>query len=74
LRLKGIVRIAGVEEPLVLQAVHHVLHNLVRLPPRAEAAWAGIGSEIVVIQRGLPETGLRASFAAALRSDDPGKG
>jgi G3E family GTPase len=65
LRLKGIVRIAGMEEPLVVQAVHHVLHGLVRLPPRAEAAWAGTGSEIVVIQRGLPEAGLRASFAAA---------
>ena len=70
LRLKGIVRIAGVEQPLVLQAVHHVLHGLIRLPPRAEAAWAGTGSEIVVIQRGLPEAGLRASFAAAAGSCD----
>jgi G3E family GTPase len=68
LRMKGIVRVAGTGTPLVLQAVHHVLHGLVRLPPRAEAAWAGTGSEIVVIQRGLPESGLRASFAAALRS------
>jgi G3E family GTPase len=68
LRLKGVVRVAGIEGPLVLQAVHHVLHSLVRLPPRAEAAWAGTGSEIVVIQRGLPEAGLRASFAAALRT------
>jgi G3E family GTPase len=68
LRLKGIVRIAGVAEPLVVQAVHHVLHSLVRLPPHAAAAWAGTGSEIVLIQRGLPEAGLRASFAAALQS------
>ncbi|MGA3000986.1 MAG: GTP-binding protein [Acetobacteraceae bacterium] len=74
LRLKGIARVEGVEQPLVLQAVHHVLHGLVRLPPRAEAAWAGTGSEIVVIQRGLSESGLRASFAAALRSGDTGKG
>ena len=59
-------RIAGVAQPLVLQAVHHVLHRLVRLPPAAVAAWGGIGSEIVVIQRGLPESGLRASFEAAL--------
>ena len=73
LRLKGIVRIAGVQEPLVLQAVHHVLHSLVKLPPRAEAAWAGTGSEIVVIQRGLPEAGLRASFVAALRSGGSGE-
>jgi G3E family GTPase len=69
LRLKGIVRVAGVEQPLVLQAVHHVLHGLMGLPPRAEAAWPGTGSEIVVIQRGLPEAGLRASFAAALGTD-----
>jgi G3E family GTPase len=68
LRVKGIVRIAGIEQPLVLQAVHHVLHELVGLSLRAEAAWAGTGSEIVVIQRGLPEPGLRASFAAALHS------
>jgi G3E family GTPase len=74
LRLKGIVRIAGVDEPRVLQAVHHVLHGLVRLPPRAMAAWAGTGSEIVVIRRGLPEAGLRASFAAALRSGDTDNG
>ena len=66
LRLKGIVRIAGVARPVVVQAVHHVLHRLVTLRREAEAAWGGTGSEIVVIQRGLPEAGLRASFAAAL--------
>ena len=66
LRLKGIVRIDGVARPVVVQAVHHVLHRLVTLRPEAEAAWNGTGSEIVVIQRGLPEAGLRASFAAAL--------
>jgi G3E family GTPase len=66
LRVKGIVRIAGIEQPLVLHAVHHVLHPLTPLTPRAEAAWSTTGSEIVVIQRGLPEAGLRASFAAAL--------
>jgi G3E family GTPase len=74
LRLKGIVRIAGIEQPLVLHAVHHVLHRLIRLTPRAEASWAATGSEIVVIQRGLPEAGLRASFAAAMRSDGAGTG
>ena len=68
LRLKGIVRIVGVEQPVVLQAVHHVLHRLVTLSPRAEVEWAGTGGEIVVIQRGLPEAGLRASFEAALPS------
>jgi G3E family GTPase len=68
LRLKGIVRVAGVARPVVLQAVHHVLHRPVQLPSRAEAARGGTGSEIVVIQRGLPEAGLRASFAAALNA------
>jgi G3E family GTPase len=68
LRLKGIVRIAGQPRPLVLQAVHHVLHRPASLSPRAEQAWGGGGGEIVIIQRGLPEAGLRASFAAALRS------
>ena len=66
LRLKGIVRVTGIEQPVVVQAVHHVLHHLVGLPPRAEAAWDGPGGEIVVIHRGLPEAGLRASLEAAL--------
>jgi len=68
LRLKGIVRIAGVDEPLVLQAVHHVLHRVTALSSEAEQAWGCSGSEIVVIQRGLPEAGLRASFAVAVTS------
>ncbi len=70
LRLKGILRIAGLPRPVVLQAVHHVLHRPVFLSPEAERVWAeangGPGGEIVVIQRGLPEAGLRASFAAAI--------
>jgi G3E family GTPase len=66
LRLKGVVRIAGVARPVVLQAVHHVLHGLASLSPPAERAWGGTGGEIVVIQRGLPEAGLRESFTAAL--------
>ena len=41
LRLKGIVRVAGMAQPVVLQAVHHVLHRLVPLAPPAEAAWGG---------------------------------
>jgi G3E family GTPase len=68
LRLKGIVRVEGNEKPVVLQAVHHVLHGLATLSPQAQAAWGGTGGEIVVIQHGLPEAGLRASFEAALAS------
>jgi G3E family GTPase len=65
LRLKGIARIVGITQPVVIQAVHHVPHPLVTLSPRAAAAWGGSGGEIVVIHRGLPEAGLRASFATA---------
>jgi G3E family GTPase len=68
LRLKGIVRIAGDGAPVVLQAVHHVPHRLVRLSPEAEQAWGGTGAEIVVIHRALPDAGLRASFEAALNA------
>jgi G3E family GTPase len=68
LRLKGIVRVVGIGQPVILQGVHHVLHRLTALPLQAEAAWGGTGSEIVVIHRGLPEAGLLASFEAALRA------
>ncbi len=66
LRLKGIVRLAGVAQPVVLQAVHHVPHRLALLSAQGEEAWGGSGGEIVVIHRGLPEAGLRASFEATL--------
>jgi G3E family GTPase len=66
LRLKGIVRVVGIERPLVLQAVHHVLHKVVALSDQAAAAWGGTGCELVLIYRDLPEAGLRASFDAAL--------
>jgi G3E family GTPase len=65
LRLKGIARITGIAHPVVIQAVHHVLHKPVVLSAEAERVWAGSGGEIVVIHRGLPEAGLRASFEAA---------
>ena len=68
LRLKGIVRLTGETRPVVLQSVHHVLHPLTTLSPRAEQAWGGSGAEVVIIHRRLPNAGLRASFAAALRS------
>lgn len=68
LRLKGIVRLQREPRPLVVQAVHHVLHPPIWLPQSAAAAWSG-ESEIVIIQRGLPEAGLRASFAAGMTAD-----
>ena len=63
LRLKGLVRVAGVDRLVVLQGVHHVLHPPVFLDQRA--ADAG-GTRIVLITRGLSAAGLRASFAAAI--------
>ncbi len=60
LRVKGIVRLTGVERPVVIQAVHHVPHPPVPLD-RDDAG----GTRIVVIARGLSAAGLRASFAAA---------
>ncbi len=60
LRLKGVVQVAGEARPRVLQAVHHVRHPPVWLE-RARTE-----SHIVVIHRGLPEAGLRASLAAAM--------
>jgi G3E family GTPase len=65
LRLKGIVHIEDEERPVVLQGVHHVLHPPVFLGRHAEAIG---GTRIVLITRGLPGAGLRASFAAAMAS------
>jgi G3E family GTPase len=62
LRLKGLVRVAGHDRPIVLQGVHHVLHPPVFL----ERPNASGGSQIVLITRGLSGSGLRASFAAAM--------
>ncbi|HUN42330.1 MAG TPA: GTP-binding protein [Acetobacteraceae bacterium] len=65
LRLKGLVRLVGVERLVVLQGVHHVLHPSVFLPRQAEDAG---GTRIVLITRGLSAKGLRASFAAAIEA------
>ena len=61
LRLKGLVRVAGVDRPVVLQGVHHVLH-----PPVFYERPLDGGTRIVLITRGLSAAGLRASFAAAI--------
>ncbi len=62
LRLKGLVRVADHDRPIVLQGVHHVLHPPVFL----ERSVASGESQIVLITRGLSASGLRASFAAAM--------
>ncbi len=63
LRLKGIVHLAGEEQPIVLQGVHHVLHPPVFLERDAEAIG---GTRIVLITNGLSAAGLRASFQDAM--------
>lgn len=64
LRLKGIVWLEGETRPVVLQAVHHVVHPPMYLDRPVQPQGA---SRIVLITRGLSATGLRASFATALR-------
>ena len=61
LRLKGLVHVEGQAGPLVLQGVHHVLHQVTRLP-----AWPdGIArTQLVLITQGLSPRGLQASFQA----------
>ena len=62
MRLKGLVDLEGEARPVVLQAVHHVVHARDHLP-----AWPGPRrTDLVVIHDGLPEAGLRQSFADAL--------
>lgn len=63
LRLKGVVWLEGEMQPIVLQGVHHVLHPPTHLarPTQPNA------SRIVLITKGLSPSGLRASFAAAMR-------
>ena len=63
LRIKGVLRLRAVGRPLVMQAVHHVVHPLQFLP---EAAQIGEGSFLVVIGKNVPEAGLRESFAVAV--------
>jgi G3E family GTPase len=67
LRLKGIVRLQGEEQPIVLQGVHHVLHPPVPLTGRSQPN----ATRIVLITRGLSAAGLRASFAAAFFTHAP---
>jgi G3E family GTPase len=65
LRLKGLVRVAGYDRPVVLQGVHHVLHPPVFLERPLPAATP---TRLVLITRGLSAAGLRASFATAMRA------
>jgi G3E family GTPase len=62
LRLKGLVNVASRPEPVVVQAVHHLLH-----PPTRLARWPDDDrrTRIVVITQGIPGAALQASLEAA---------
>jgi len=57
LRVKGIVHVAGEEDPVAIHGVHHVFHPPMRLPNRAGSDRA---SRIVFITRGLAREALEA--------------
>jgi G3E family GTPase len=61
LRLKGLVDIGAAGGPLLIQAVHHVLH-----PPVQLAGWpdADHTTRMVLILRGAASAPIRASWAA----------
>lgn len=67
LRIKGVLRLEGCPAPVVLQAVHHVVHPLQFLSDAASKALGEDESFLVVIGHGLSAAGLRASFRAAMR-------
>jgi len=66
LRLKGLVNVSGCPEPVVVQAVHHLLH-----PPARLARWpdADRRTRLVVIAQGLSAAGLQASLEAAAQRE-----
>ena len=61
LRLKGLVNVASMSQPVVVQAVHHLLH-----PPTMLARWPDSDhrTRIVVIAEGIPAGALQASLEA----------
>jgi G3E family GTPase len=62
LRIKGVVNVAGLPGPVVVQGVQHLLHPLERLP-RWPSGTADTRTRIVFITNGIPETAIAASFA-----------
>eukprot|EP01037_Dinobryon_pediforme_P005442 gene5443-5497_t len=66
LRIKGVLQLEGVAAPVVVQAVHHVAHPLRALSGAGREALGEDESFLVVIGRGLPVAGLRASFRVAV--------
>jgi G3E family GTPase len=63
LRMKGMLNIAGVAGPIVVQGVHHVLHTPVELDRWPDADRR---SRLVLITEGADTLAIRASWADAL--------
>ena len=62
LRVKGLLRVAGADSPVLIQGVQHIIHQPEHLP-----AWPGEPrTEIVMIARDLDPALVQRSFAAAL--------
>jgi G3E family GTPase len=59
--MKGIVRVAGEPDPVVVQGAQHVFHEPV---PLSGARVTEPGSRIVFIVRDIPPEAIRALFAA----------
>jgi G3E family GTPase len=66
LRAKGILQIVGIDEPVVLQAVHHTLY-----PPDLLSGWAGHAREsrLVVIVDGVERELIDQAVAACSMAD-----
>lgn len=62
LRLKGLLRVTGVDTPVVIQGVQHMIHSPVHLDhwPNGEVP----GTRLVIIARGLDQALIRRSFDA----------
>ncbi len=61
LRIKGMLNVAGVADPVLINGVQHIVH-----PPTHLAGWpdADRRSRIVFIVRGIPRARIEASLAA----------
>jgi len=61
LRMKGVVNVAGLPGPVVVQGVQHLLH-----PPVRMARWPDEDqtTRVVFITRDIPESALKGSFEA----------
>ena len=70
LRVKGLLRIAGREAPVVVQGVQHLIHRPVHLERWPDDL---VGTRLVMIVRGLGPDLIRRSFDAFMRLAPPAR-